>query len=280
MNLQYYLANRRRFEIIFVTCILALVVVVNVSTIGIEHMRNGTGPGWGEAWATETTSIIAAGLLIPLLVYLINRFESAVPSFRQRTLLLIPLFIVFSLLHIGLFILIRKGLWSLVRQHYDFDPLLINLIYEMRKDFLSFVAIISAYYAYRFIINRLQGEAKFLGHEHESAPDQYRNQFLVKMLDREYLVNVDDIDWVQSASNYVVLNCGDRHYPMRQTLKKLIKQLDPIRFQRVHRTAIVNLDRVQKFRDKGETEILLESGVTVPVSKTYVQQLREVLLSK
>ncbi|MEQ8632692.1 MAG: LytTR family DNA-binding domain-containing protein [Gammaproteobacteria bacterium] len=199
-------------------------------------------------------------------------------SLRGRVLWLIPLFAAFSLAHIGLFVLFRKLLWSAVGDTYTFDPILLGLVYEMRKDFMAFLVIVAAFYSYRFIINRLQGEAQFLDLAEGQQQEHYRSQFLVKMLDREYLVKTDDIDWIQSAGNYVLLNCGERRYPMRQTLKSLSEQLDPKRFQRVHRTAIVNLSRVSSLQDKGETEVELQNGEAVPVSKTYLPKLREVLI--
>ena len=120
-----------------------------------------------------------------------------------------------------------------------------NLLYEMRKDLLAYIGLMIAIYGYRFILTRLQGEAKFLASaENSTNPEPYKQQFLVKMLNKEFLVRVDEIEWVRSASNYVLMNCGQKSYPMRQTLSGLAQQLDPNRFLRVHRTAIVNLDRL------------------------------------
>ena len=257
--------------------ILLLTASVNATTLGIEYMRNGQEQRWAEAWASELTSVVAVGVLLPFLFTLLNRLNLELRNLRWRILWLIPVFAGFSLAHISLFVMARKVLWAATGSEYIFDPMLFGLVYEMRKDFMSFLIIVFAYFSYRFIINRLQGEAHFLEQESGNAPENYRNQFLVKMLDREYLVKVDDIDWIQSAGNYVLLNCGERHYPMRQTLKSLDEQLDPTRFKRVHRTAIVNLDRVDSLQDKGETELVLVTGDAVPVSKTYLPQLRNVL---
>ncbi|MEQ8314621.1 MAG: LytTR family DNA-binding domain-containing protein [Gammaproteobacteria bacterium] len=255
-----------------------LIVVVNATTIGIEYERSGVGSDWIEAWATESTSLAATGILLPILFKLLEFLDLEPRSLRGRVLWLIPLFAAFSLAHIGLFVLFRKLLWSAVGDTYTFDPILLGLVYEMRKDFMAFLVIVAAFYSYRFIINRLQGEAQFLDLAEGQQQEHYRSQFLVKMLDREYLVKTDDIDWIQSAGNYVLLNCGERRYPMRQTLKSLSEQLDPKRFQRVHRTAIVNLSRVSSLQDKGETEVELQNGEAVPVSKTYLPKLREVLI--
>ncbi|MCG8413062.1 MAG: LytTR family transcriptional regulator [Pseudomonadales bacterium] len=275
MTLSHYLANRHRYELIAVLALLLLIVIINVTTIGMEFERDGVGPGWREAWATESTSVFSLGVLLLPLFYVFKRLDLTLANFRQKWIWLLPIFFGFSLLHVAGFVVLRKVLWAMGGQQYTFDPLLLELIYELRKDFLDFLIIFTLFYSYQFIIDRLRGEARFL--DVENQQDNQRLQFLVKMLDREYLVKVEDIDWVQSASNYVVLHCGERHYPMRQTLKSLNDELSKSQFMRVHRTAIVNLQRVVDIQEKGELGVHLVSGELVPLSKTYLPELRNAL---
>ncbi len=277
MTLKQYLQHRRPYEFILLAAMFSLITVVNVTTTGIEFMRSGMGPGWREAWATELTSVFMVVLLIVPLALSLNWLDLRLANLKRRVLWLIPIFLSFSLLHVVGMVGLRKLIWALVGDEYSFSPWLLGLVYELRKDLLTFLVITTSFYAYRFIIDRLQGEAQFLGVESPEKSTNARTQFLVKMLDREYLVQVDDIDWVQSASNYVVLHCGNRSYPMRQTMKRLSEELESPRFQRVHRTAIVNLEKVEFLQDKGETSVALYSGVNVPVSKTYLQDLRAAL---
>lgn len=277
MTLKQYLQHRRLYEFILLAAMFSLITVVNVTTTGIEFMRSGMGPGWREVWATELTSVFMVVLLIVPLALSLNWLDLRLANLKRRVLWLIPIFLSFSLLHVVGMVGLRKLIWTLVGDEYSFSPWLLGLVYELRKDLLTFLVITTSFYAYRFIIDRLQGEAQFLGVESPEKSTNARTQFLVKMLDREYLVQVDDIDWVQSASNYVVLHCGNRSYPMRQTMKRLSEELESPRFQRVHRTAIVNLEKVEFLQDKGETSVALHSGVNVPVSKTYLQDLRAAL---
>lgn len=276
MSLSHYLANRHRYEFIVVVALLLLIVVTNVTTIGMEYERDGVGQGWREAWATESTSVFILGVLLLPLFFVLDRLNLSLANVRQKAWLLLPVFLAFSLLHVAGFVALRKLLWMIGGQQYTFDPLLLGLVYELRKDFLDFLIIITLFYSYQFIIDRLRGEARFLDEE-DQQQDAQRLQFLVKMLDREFLVKVEDIDWVQSASNYVVLHCGERHYPMRQTLKSLNDELSDSQFMRVHRTAIVNLQRVVDIQDKGDLGIHLTSGELVPLSKTYLPDLRNAL---
>jgi len=111
--------------------------------------------------------------------------------------------------------------------------------------------------------------------ESESASD-YPAQCVVKMLNRQFLVKSACVDWVQSASNYVILHCADRRYPMRQTMTAVSEQLDPQQFVRVHRTAFVNVHSVA-LKEGAEAHIELTTGVQVPVSKTCLQDLKHAL---
>ena len=279
MELKTYLAHRRRYEVVTIGALLLLIVVVNATTKGMESIRSGQPPNWFDAFGTEFTSVLVTGLLIIPLVLSYRRLDLRLSNVKWRIAWLVPIFIGFSLLHIIGFVLLRKALWAGFGGVYSFDPWLLNLFYEMRKDLLSFIQVTGVYYGYVFIIGRLQGEASFVDQDSEQQDDGYRQQFLVKMLDKEYLVKVHDIDWVQSASNYVLLHCGNKHYPMRQTLKGLSEQLDPSQFLRAHRTAIVNMERVDCFLEQGESAIQLDSGDKVPVSKTYLPALKAALAS-
>jgi len=279
MTLQDYLKHRRRYEVIVVAIVLVLFGTTNATSIILENYQDGIEASWIAPFATEFTAVMTVPLLFPLLFPFLNWLNLSFENIRWRILWHLPGFIAFSLLHIALFNLVRKILWPLAGQQYEFGPVLLGLLYEMRKVFWAYLLIVVAFYCYRFILDRLQGEAKFLSSsEGIDSPQDYRDQFLVKMLNKEFLVPVNKIEWIQSASNYVLLNCGEKHYPMRQTLKGLSAQLDPNRFLRIHRTAIVNLHQVDNLQNEGGAKLELVSGESLPVSKTYLPELRQALM--
>ncbi len=134
------------------------------------------------------------------------------------------------------------------------------------------------FYLYRFILRRLRGEAGFLSEENErDAPRPVTDRFLVKKLGREFLVKVDDIEWIEAAGNYVNLNVGTHAYPLRETMTNISGRLADAGFLRVHRSAIVNLDQVAQIVpfDTGDGEAHLRNGARVPVSRRYRKALRE-----
>ena len=79
------------------------------------------------------------------------------------------------------------------------------------------------------------------------------------------------IEMIEAAGDYMVINTGDNSLVLRETMKDLEKRLDPRRFQRVHRSTIVNLDLVKQVKPhtNGECFLLLESGAQVKVSRSY-----------
>jgi len=280
MTLSHFLAHRRRWEILAIAAVLLLFASINATSEIIENYRDGDSIAVGTEFALELTSVSATGVLLTFLFYFLRWQNLNFGNLRQRAIWHVPAFVLFSLLHVGLMILLREMVWKATGGDYDYGSLAINLLYEMRRDFLSYLGIVSVYYSYEFILDRLQGEANFLS-ESSASPERslFKQQFLVKMLNKEYLVRVDEIESVNSASNYVLLNCGERSYPMRQTMAALSEQLDPARFMRIHRTAIVNLDRVEALFETGELRVRMKSGRFEPVSKTYLGELRQALHS-
>lgn len=94
-------------------------------------------------------------------------------------------------------------------------------------------------------------------------------RIVVKTAGRSVLVHVEDVDWIEAADYCVKLHVQQRTHVMRESLQALEARLDPARFFRVHRSAIVNLDRVTELSPsfKGEPVILLRDGSRIPLSR-------------
>ena len=99
----------------------------------------------------------------------------------------------------------------------------------------------------------------------------YLRRFLVRTRDRALVVDVDDVDWIEAADYYASLHVGARAHLLRQTLTELEQQLDPERFVRVHRSAIVNVDRVREIHPlfRGDCALVLADGARVKLSRTH-----------
>ncbi len=94
---------------------------------------------------------------------------------------------------------------------------------------------------------------------------------LVKTGSRFEFVRTVEIDWIEAAGNYVTLHVGARAPLLRHTLSGIERQLDPQRFRRIHRSVIVNLERVKEVRalDNGDYCARLADGRELRVGRSY-----------
>jgi len=103
----------------------------------------------------------------------------------------------------------------------------------------------------------------------------YLQRLVIRSEGSILLVRVEDVDWLEAAGNYVCVHLGKRNHIVRDSLAHLEKQLDPARFLRVHRSAIVNLDRIRELRPtfQGDYKVVLLSGDILPLSRKYREAL-------
>jgi len=104
-------------------------------------------------------------------------------------------------------------------------------------------------------------------------------RMVIKMNGHVFFVKTEEIDWLEAEGNYVRLHAGKESYLLRDTISALESQLDPKRFVRVHRSAIVNVDRIQELQPwfHGEYRIILREGVQLTLSRSYREKLHELL---
>jgi two-component system LytT family response regulator len=109
------------------------------------------------------------------------------------------------------------------------------------------------------------------------AAGRYLDRLVVKSAGTTRFLRVADIDWIEGAGVYVNLHVGGKELLYRAALNELADCLDPVRFVRVHRSAIVNIDSVLELQpiSHGEFEIVLKDGHRSRVSRTYRVQLEK-----
>jgi two-component system, LytTR family, response regulator len=108
-------------------------------------------------------------------------------------------------------------------------------------------------------------------------PMEYLGRIVVKTAGRVLFVRVEDLDWIEAADYCVKLHAGDRVHVTRDSMNALEERLDPRRFFRINRSAIVNLDRVREIQPyfKGEQVVLLQDGTQLKLSRGRRIQLEE-----
>jgi two-component system LytT family response regulator len=104
-------------------------------------------------------------------------------------------------------------------------------------------------------------------------------RLMVKSAGRIFFVRIADVDWIEAAGNYVRLHVGEEDHLLRESLTALEKMLDPARFVRIHRSTIVNLERIRELQPAfhGDYVIILSSGAELPLARSCRHKLEEAL---
>ncbi|HTK46741.1 MAG TPA: LytTR family DNA-binding domain-containing protein [Gemmatimonadaceae bacterium] len=114
----------------------------------------------------------------------------------------------------------------------------------------------------------------------EPAPDRV-TRLAIRETGRTYFVPVDTIDWIEGADYYVKLHVAGRVHLLREPLRSLAQRLDPQRFARVHRSAIVNLARIREIRmaARGDHTLVLEDATRLRLTRARRRDLEALIES-
>ena len=106
---------------------------------------------------------------------------------------------------------------------------------------------------------------------------KYADRLTVKSSRGMTFLRANDVEWVDAAGNYVRLNSNGSTYLMRETMSSLEQRLDPERFLRIHRSTIVNIERIREIRplQHGEHLVILDNGQRLTLSRSYRHKLDE-----
>lgn len=263
---------------------LLINATVNASSVWTDLQRAApTDTAQWEPFLWEYSSALSTLLWCPLLFWWFNRYPLRLTAIGRQLLCHLAASLVYALLHIITMILLRQPIYNLAGGNYGFEPLTADFLYEYRKDLWAYVFFLCCYYIARFIHSRLTGEAHTLDQAELTHPDQVipeppsaPNYYLVKKLDKEFLLATTDIEWLEANGNYVNLHSQGRIYPLRATLSATILQLAPIGFCRIHRSLAVNVNKVVsvQYQSSGDGEVHLQSAAKISLSRRYKEDFK------
>lgn len=297
---QWWIETLSQRPLLYAWLVYAVFILLNNSieanTVWLEHSRNPLNTlDWWEPWLWEISSATATLVLAPLLFLSFDRQPLRFSQPLQQCLWHFVVSTLFCFGHVALMVAQRDLVYGWVGEAYDFGPLARELWYEYRKDVWGYLNLLVTYQLCAMVWRRVRGEASVLAvAETESAgftpeapaaipaesPAKPFQHLLVKKLDKEFLLAVASIEYLEACGNYVNLHSGGRIYPLRSTLSQLIEQLGKQGFSRVHRSFAVNHAFVAElsYEPSGDGDIRLKSGVTVPLSRRYKDEFRAGLL--
>jgi len=108
---------------------------------------------------------------------------------------------------------------------------------------------------------------------------QYLKRLVIKSGGRVTILAVRDIDWIEAEGDYVKIHSARAWHLLRETMKRLELQFDPARFVRIHRSTIVNVERIKELQPyfRGEYVVLLHDGTKLKLSRGYKEHLEAAL---
>jgi len=109
------------------------------------------------------------------------------------------------------------------------------------------------------------------------AKQKFTERLVIKSGGRIFFLNVQEIDWIEAADNYVRLHVGRDSHLLRETMNHLEKRLDPDHFLRVHRSRIINIRQIKELQPlfRGEYDIMLQDGTRLESGRGYRDKLQK-----
>ena len=106
---------------------------------------------------------------------------------------------------------------------------------------------------------------------------QRLERFVIKSGGRVFFVRANEIDWIEAAGNYIKLHVGTETHLFRDTMNSIESQLDSDVFFRIHRSHIINIERVKELQPwfNGEYVVFLKNGTRLTLSRSYRDKLQE-----
>ncbi|RUO79341.1 LytR/AlgR family response regulator transcription factor [Pseudidiomarina taiwanensis] len=115
----------------------------------------------------------------------------------------------------------------------------------------------------------------------EVGSARYPEHIAIKESGEITRVAINSIEWIDAAGDYMCIHAGNETHILRKTMKELEEELNPQRFQRIHRSAIVNMEQVEKLcsRQNGEYHLQLRNGKELKVSRSYKDRIKKLILN-
>ena len=199
--------------------------------------------------------------------------------------------LVFCVVHVVTMVALRHLAYRLAGWQYEFGPWGDGLLYEYRKDVLTFIVMLVGITVWRRLASRALPAAPVAAVEPEPAAEpapeptpeptpEAAPTFLVRTPQGDLLIRADEIDWVEAQGNYVALHVQGHARLMRHTLAEMQTRLAAHGFIRTHRRALVNRQRMQAILtpDLGEPGVRLSSGQVAPLSESRRSEVLRLVL--
>lgn len=110
-----------------------------------------------------------------------------------------------------------------------------------------------------------------------TSSKKYLERLVVKSVGRVFFLRTEEVDWIEAAGNYAKLHVGREGHLIRETMNGLESKLNPDKFLRIHRSTLVNIDRIKELNPlfSGDYSVMLKNGTELTLSRNYRDRLLE-----
>lgn len=243
---------------------------IRATSLIMEYEGRGTPLETWQPFVWEFSSTFVVFIMVPFILIFDERYPISSKSWLKRIALHIPLSMIFSAFHIIGMVAIRKLVYILMDDFYEFTELNYTILYEYRKDIMTYLSIMIAIYAYREILRLRHGEAQI-----EKSDEE---RIMVSKSGHFKFIDPLSVDWVEAAGNYVELHSAKETYMLRATMKEIENRLGDAAFARIHRSTIVRRDLIESIMpiSSGDKNIYLRDGTELRMSRRYQENLKQV----
>ncbi len=246
---------------------VAGVIVAGFNIISVMtrvHERPDFGLAGPVVWEASSWISFMAFYWIPWIAY---RLAPLPVRPRWKLLIHVPAMLLFGLAHVFGFVMLRKLVYVIAGEHYDFGPVVSRFLYEWSKDSLGYLLAIGGF----TLIEHLLRQQALI-----ETPGQTLT-FDIRDGARLTRIRLDDVLAVASAGNYVEFVLSDgRRLMMRSPLSALENELSPRGFLRTHRSWLVNAARMTALKPEGSGDYEVELGaLKVPLSRRFPEALEK-----
>jgi len=249
---------------------LAFLLVLEPDNI-LRSMQAGMGLAWGEEAARIAGAAILGGLSSPLLLALVQNYPiEGTARWRHAMIEAFSSTLVAAGL---IFVSCVFADWFMPSEHRPFlSALREELISNWAPVLFSVAGFLAIAHAARFV--REIQSLKLVAPPVILAPS-YLARVSVKERGRVVIIELNDVDWIETQGNYLALHVGSAVHLLRESLARLEPQLDPVSFARIHRRVIVAKDRIREMKSAGAGDALLRltDGTELRLSRLYRDRL-------
>jgi len=254
-----------------------LLGLVASAQLHLANQRFAAHPSsWWQALAGGLSAWYLWGLLSLIVAWLGRRFRVDRANFGRHFFIHLGASLDLALLQLVVAVGVQDLLHAAAGEPFAFAQKLVdNFTLFYHWNVLIYWAILAVVHARDYHRDLEERRAALAGLERRIAARPVTERLLVESDGRSFFVRTADVDWIEAAKNYVRLHAGDRTHTVRMTLVALEARLDPGRFRRISRSALVNLDRVREVQPwfHGDAIVILDGGARVGLSRRYRNNL-------